>query len=153
MRTDFWILLLVYLVAVAFLCFIPKNKIRIAVVAFLFKQIITFFIGLLVVQLGLIEYPVRSFASINRTSFDYEYFIFPATCAVFNAWYPNRQGILIRLSYYLVFTTVLTIGEIFIEKHTRLIHYIHWDWYISWITILFSFYIVHKLCIWFFEKP
>ncbi|WP_231507700.1 CBO0543 family protein [Bacillus sp. UNC41MFS5] len=68
MKIEWWILLSVYAVATCILFFIPKNKIRLAVVAFLFKQVITFLIGLLVVEFGLIEYPVRSFASVNRTS-------------------------------------------------------------------------------------
>lgn len=151
MKIELWILLSVYIVATGILFFIPKNKIRLAVVAFVFLQVITFFIGLFVVELGLIEYPVRTFASINRTSFDYEYFIFPATCAVFNAWYPNHRRTLIQLGYYIVFSAVLTIGEVIIEKYTHLIKYVHWEWYISWITILISFFIVRIFCVWFFE--
>jgi hypothetical protein len=153
MRIEWWILILVYVVATGLLFFIPKNKIRIAVVAFVFKQVITFLIGLVVVQLGLIEYPVRSFASINRTSFDYEFYFFPVTCAVFNAWYPTHRRALIQLGYYLLFSTVLTVGEVIIERYTDLIHYIHWKWYISFLTIFISFYIVRTFCVWFFSKP
>jgi hypothetical protein len=152
MRIEWWILLSVYAVATGILFFIPKNKIRLAVVAFLFTQVITFLIGLMVVALGLIEYPVRSFASINRTSFDYEYYIFPATCAVFNVRYPIHRRTLIQLGYYIVFSTVLTIGEVIIEKCTELINYTHWEWYISWITIFISFFIVRLFCVWFFSK-
>jgi hypothetical protein len=152
MRIEWWILLSLYAVTTGILFFIPKNKIRLAVVAFLFKQVITFLVGLLVVELGLIEYPIRSFASINRTSFDYEFYFFPVTCAVFNVWYPNHRSPLIQLVYYIVFSTVLTIGEIILEKYTELIHYIHWEWYISWITIFISFFIVRRFCIWFFSK-
>ena len=152
MKIEWWILLSAYTVATGILFFIPKNKIRLAVVAFLFKQVITFLIGLLVVQWGLIEYPVRTFASINRTSFDYEFYIFPATCAVFNVWYPIHQKALIQLGYYILFSTVLTIGEVIIEKYTELIKYIHWEWYTSWITIFLSFFIVRLFCVWFFSK-
>jgi hypothetical protein len=57
MRMEWWLLLSVYVLATGILLFIPKNKIRLAVVAFLFKQEITFLLGLMVVELGLIEYP------------------------------------------------------------------------------------------------
>lgn len=153
MKIEWWVLLLVYAVATGILFFIPKNKFRLAIAAFLFTQVITFLIGLLVVQLGLIEYPVRTFSSINRTSFDYEFYFFPVVCAVFNVWYPNNRRILIQFGYYIVFSTVLTIGEVILEKYTELIHYIHWDWYISWITIFISFFTVRLLCVWFFSKP
>ena len=152
MRIEWWTLLSLYAVATGILFFTPKNKIRLAVVAFLFTQVITFFIGLSVVQLGLLEYPVRTFASINRTSFDYEFYLFPVSCSIFNVWYPNNRGPLIQLGYYTLSSTVLTIGEVIIEKYTELIKYIHWEWYISWITIFISFFLVRKFCVWFFSK-
>ena len=41
--------------------FVPKNKIRHALIPFLFKQVITWFFGLLVVEKKLISYPYRPF--------------------------------------------------------------------------------------------
>ncbi|WP_102275672.1 CBO0543 family protein [Cytobacillus massiliigabonensis] len=152
MRIEWWILLLVNTVATGILFFIPKNKIRLAIVAFLFKQLITFLIGLVVVELGLLEYPVRLFASINRTSFTFEYYAFPVVCAAFNVWYPIGRSTLIQLSYYAGYSSVITIIEIIIEKYTDLIKYIHWDWYTTWITICLSFLISRLFCIWFFAK-
>lgn len=152
MRMEWWLLLSVYVLATGILLFIPKNKIRLAVVAFLFKQVITFLLGLMVVELGLIEYPFRLFASINRTSFTFEYYAFPVICAVFNVRYPNDRSILIQLGYYAAFSSVLTIVEVIIEKYTYLIKYIHWEWYITWVTICISFFISRLFCIWFFGK-
>ncbi|WP_241113721.1 CBO0543 family protein [Neobacillus citreus] len=149
---EWWILISVYAVSTGILFFIPKNKFRLAVVAILFKQVITFLIGLVVVELGLLEYPVRLFPSVNRTSFTYEYFAFPVICAAFNVWYPNNRSTLTQFAYYVGYSTVLTIGEIIIEKYTDLITYIHWAWYISWITICLSFFISRLFCRWFFAK-
>ncbi|MBY0122020.1 CBO0543 family protein [Bacillus sp. S/N-304-OC-R1] len=152
MKIEWWILLFVYVVATGILFLIPKNKIRLAVAVFLFKQVITFLIGLIVVELGLLEYPVRLFASINRTSFTYEYYAFPVTCAIFNVWYPNHRSTLIQVGYYVGFSSVLTIGEVIIEKYTDLIEYIHWEWYISWGTIYLSFFLSRLFCMWFFDQ-
>ncbi|MCS0789879.1 hypothetical protein NX021_17215 [Cytobacillus firmus] len=152
MRIEWWILFMVYMAATAILFFIPKNKIRLAVVAILFKQVITFLIGLAVVELGLLEYPIRLFPSINRTSFTYEYFAFPAICAAFVVWYPNNRSHVIQLIYYAVFTSILTVVEVIIEKHTDLITYIHWEWYITWGSLCLSFYISRLFCNWFFQK-
>ncbi|MED3572917.1 CBO0543 family protein [Cytobacillus praedii] len=153
MRIEWWLLLSVYALSTGILFLIPKNKIRLATVAFLFKQIITFLIGLVVVELGLLEYPVRLFASINRTSFTYEYYAFPVTCAIFTVWYPHNRRTFIKLGYYITFTSILTLGEVIIEKNTDLIKYIYWEWYISWITICLSFYLTRTFCTWFFAKP
>lgn len=152
MRVEWWLLLLVYIIATVILFFIPKSKIRLAVVAFLFKQIITFLIGLVVVEFGLLEYPFRLFSSINRTSFTFEYYAFPISCAVFNARYPENRSILIQVGYYAGYSTILTISEVLFEKYTNLIKYIHWEWYISWVTIYLSFFLTRLFCIWFFTK-
>ncbi|WP_042461980.1 CBO0543 family protein [Neobacillus dielmonensis] len=152
MRIDWWILAGVYVVSTGLLFFIPKNKVRLAIVAFLFKQIITFLIGLVVVELGMITYPVRLFASINRTSFTYEHYAFPVACAIFNVWYPYKRGTFVQLGYYIGFSSVLTIAEVIIEKYTDLIKYIHWEWYLSWITICLSFFLSRLFCVWFFSK-
>lgn len=110
MRIEWWLLLSVYAVATVIVFLISKNNFRLAVVAFLFTQVITFLIGLVVVELGLLKYPVRLFSSINRTSFTYEYYAFPVICAAFNVWYPNNRSILIQLGYYVGFVSVLTIA-------------------------------------------
>lgn len=152
MRMEWWIIISVYIVATGILFFIPKNKFRLAIVAFLFKQFITFLMGLVVVELGLLEYPVRCFPSVNRTSFVYEYYAFPAACAVFNVWYPNDRSTLYRLGYYAGYSSVLTFGEVIIERYTYLIKYIHWEWYTTWFAICISFFVVHLFCVWFFAK-
>mgnify|MGYP001094214658 CR=1 FL=1 len=117
MRMEWWILLSVYVVATGILLCIPRVKRRLAVVGFLFTQVITFAMGLAAVEFGLLEYPIRFFASINRASFTFEYFAFPVVCAAFNVWYPNARSTLIQLGYYVGFSSVLTIAEVIIEKH------------------------------------
>ncbi|EKN63954.1 hypothetical protein P9E76_05515 [Schinkia azotoformans] len=152
MRIEWWILLSVYAVATGIVFFIPKNKLRLAVVAFLFTQIITFLIGLVVVELGLLKYPIRLFTTINRTSFTFEYYAFPVVCSAFNVWYPNDRSALIQLGYYVGVGSLLTLVEVIIEKYTDLIEYIHWEWYITLLTICLSFFVTRLFCVWFFEK-
>jgi hypothetical protein len=152
LRLEWWILISVWVAATGVLFFIPKNKIRLAIVAFLFKQVITFLIGLVVVELGLIEYPVRLFASVNRTSFTYEYYAFPVMCAIFTVWYPNDRSTLTKWGYYVGYTSILTFLEVIIEKYTDLIEYIHWEWYVTWITICMTTFVVRQFCVWFFTK-
>ncbi|MEC1696651.1 hypothetical protein P9E60_14725 [Schinkia azotoformans] len=118
----------------------------------MFNQVITFLIGLMVVEKELLEYPVRLFPSINRTSFTFEYYVFPVICAAFNVWYPNNPSALVQSGYLIGFSTVLTTIEVMLEKYTDLIKYIHWAWYISWITICISLFIVCLFCVWFFAK-
>ena len=68
--SSIWILITLML-----LIFVPKNKLREAIVIFFFKQFLTWIVGLLVVQFGLIEYPVRMFANATKSSFVFGTFL------------------------------------------------------------------------------
>ena len=73
--------------------FVPRNKIREAHTIFFFKQFVTWFFGLLVVEKNLISYPSRLFFKKTiKSSFTFEYFVYPALCVLFNFYYPERRN-------------------------------------------------------------
>lgn len=148
--TSVWIAL-----ALMLLIFVPRDKIRQAIIIFFFKQFLTWILGLTVVHFGLIEYPVRSFAKATMTSFDFEYFFYPAVCVVFNLYYPEGEGWMHEFMYYFYYCSVMTFIEVIVEKYTDILNYIHWTWYITWITLFITFYISHKFFLWYFRlnKP
>ncbi|CAM3832752.1 CBO0543 family protein [Marinicrinis lubricantis] len=151
MRIEWIILCIVWIVTAGLLFTIPKNKRRVALVAFLFKQAITWVIGLAVVQYGFITYPVRLFAEVNHASFTYEFFVYPAICGIFNAFYPNSKSAIYKIVYYSMYCTVLTIPEVWLEKHTELIKYKHWNGYVTWISLFITFFMSRWFCKWFFR--
>jgi len=135
----------------ALLIWIPRKNIRHSIVIFFFKQFMTWILGLVVVELGLITYPVREFEKASHTSFSFEYFIYPAICVLFNLYYPREKSLPHRIGWFLLFPTWMTALEVMIEHYTQLINYIHWAWYWTWlslfITFVFSFLFYH----WFFK--
>jgi hypothetical protein len=139
------------LTASMLIIYIPRDKIREAQVIFFFKQTMTWIIGLLVVELRLIEYPVEIFKYATKASFTFEYFIYPSLCAVFNLHYPNGKSLTRKLLYYSYYCTGMTVVEVLCERYTNIIKYIHWSWYITWITLLFTFYTSRKYYVWFFR--
>jgi hypothetical protein len=145
------ILLSVWVITIGLIFIIPRDKKRLAIVAFLFKQFITWFTGLVVVEYKLLSYPIRLFAEVNRASFTYEYFVYPLICGIFNVFYPNDRSKLYKFGYYFAYCTVLTIPEIFIEKYTNLIVYLQWSWYWTWITLFITFMMSRGFCVWFFK--
>lgn len=139
--------------AVMLIVFVPKSKIREAQVIFFFKQLITWSVGLSVVQYGLIEYPYRLFFSdASKTSFCFEYFIYPSICVVFNLHYPADKSQLRQFLYYSYFCTAITVFEVLCERYTNVISYIHWTWYLTWITLFITFFASRKFYVWFFRK-
>lgn len=131
--------------------FIPKNKLREAIAIFFFKQFLTWIIGLTVVQFGLIEYPVRLFANATKSSFSFEYFFYPSICVIFNLHYPERKGRLREFMHFFYFCSIMTFFEVLAEKYTNILEYIHWTWYITWITLYITFYLSRKFYIWYFR--
>ncbi len=141
-----WILTIISLIL-----FIPKNKFREAQVIFFFKQLMTWLLGLTVAQYRLIEYPVREFAYATKTSFSFEYFIYPSICVVFNLHYPEGKSHTRQFMHYFYFCTGMTILEVLCEKYTDILKYIHWSWYSTWITLFITFYLSRQYYIWFFR--
>jgi hypothetical protein len=152
MNKDYVLLALEWILATGLLIrFIPKNKIREAFVAFSFKQTLTWVLGLAVVELRLIEYPVRLFPYANKTSFTFEYYTYPALCAIFNVNFPEDKGSFGKFMYYCYYCSVITILEVITERYTNILKYIHWTWYVTWITLFITFYITRRFYVWFYK--
>ena len=132
--------------------FIPKSKIIEAHVAYLFAQVVTWPMGLIVAEYTLIEYPIRLFHYANKAQFIFEFFLFPSICTLFVVNYPEKKNVFGRFMYYFYYCTFLTIIEIFEERYTNVLKYIHWTWYVSWITMFIMFYIVRKYNKWFLRN-
>jgi hypothetical protein len=151
MKVEWTILVAVWIATFSLFFFIPRKNFRLAQVAILFKQVITWLIGLVVVELGWIEYPVRCFASVNRSSFTFEFLAYPVICGLFNARYPENRSLFFKLLYYGSFCTAITVVEVLIEIYTNLIKYIHWSWYWTWVTLFITFFMSRTFCKWFFS--
>ncbi|MCT8137840.1 hypothetical protein H1D32_08770 [Anaerobacillus sp. CMMVII] len=152
MSKDKGILLICWIVAIGLLfSLIPRQKLRNAVLAFLYKQVITWLFGLFVVEKGLIKYPVREFRKAYKGSFSFEYFLYPTLCAIYNLYYPEHRSKLIKFLYLNLHAGVITLTEFFIERYTNLIKYVKWKWYWSYLTMGISYYSSRLFYRWFFR--
>ena len=133
--------------------FVPRNRIREAHVTFLFKQAVTGLFGLLVVEKNLISYPYRLFFKKTiKSSFTFEYFVYPALCSLFNLYYPEKRNSVIKLLYYFFHSSIITVFEAFAVKYTNLIKYKKWTWYWSLITMWLTYYISRIYYRWLFKE-
>lgn len=133
------------------LVLIPKKRLNEASVIFVYQQLITWSLGLIVAELNWIEYPVREFASVNRTSFTFEFWVYPVISVFYVLYYPVHKSVWKRILYTAMITTVLIISEVLFEKFTNLIKYIHWEWYVSWISVYATLYVAQRFHRWFFK--
>jgi hypothetical protein len=150
---DYTILGLIWVGTIGLLFkYIPKNKIRHGILAFLYKQILTWLFGLIVVEKGLIKYPVRIFKKANKSSFSFEYFIYPSLCAIFNVNYPENKNKFIKFLYYIFHSGFITIFEILSVKYTNLIKYVKWKWYLTLVTVGLSYFTSRLFYRWFYKE-
>jgi hypothetical protein len=141
------------IMALLLIKFVPKSRIREAQVSFLFKQLITWLFGLLVVEKKLISYPKRLFFKKTiKSSFTFEYFVYPALCVLFNLYYPVRKNSLIKMLYLFSHSAIITVFEIILLKYTNLIKYKKWTWYWSLLTMSFTNYLSQIYFRWFFKE-
>jgi hypothetical protein len=155
MNLERWILIGVIIVTIlAIITLIPRKKAREAWVLSLFLQVITWPAGLFVVEKGWIEYPIQLVEGANqynRTSFTFEFFIFPVLAITFSLYFPKvkRLGAFV---YYVCFTGFFTIVEALLETTTRLVEYHEWTWYWTFITVIVALFLNHHYYLWFKQK-
>lgn len=149
------------IISIAWLiCFISlwlttKQKYRQASFILILSQLPAWIFGLIFVEVGLIEYPVRELHKANATSFSFEYLVLPTLCTYFNLYFPENKSYCKKIIYYITFLTPFTLIEYFTEKYTLIIRYIHWEWYTTFITMGVFIYFIRSVYKWFFklDKP
>lgn len=151
MEVDYTLLYILYACTIISLVYIPRNKLIEASIIFLFQQSITWGLGIIIVGLHLVEYPVRELAKVNGTSFLYEFLLYPVISIFFCLYYPKTSTKWKRFIYIFVFCTGLTVLEVLFEKYTHLIKYIHWKWYYTWISDFGTLFLVWIFYKWYFK--
>lgn len=87
--------------------YIPKEKIRIALVAFVTFQATTWFLFILLVEIGYVASPVREFVKATRTAFIPAYFFNPMIFTLYIILFPKKSNFLLKLSHYLIFVSII----------------------------------------------
>lgn len=70
--------------------------------------------------------------------------------ALFNLHFPEKGTYITKTLYTLTFPSILTISEVLLEKYTDNIEYMKWNWFWSWLTLLFTLHTSYKYYQWFF---
>jgi len=132
--------------------FIPRKKLDKAALIFLTTQFFTWILGLIVVQYGWLEYPVREFSKANATSFLFEFLILPIISIFFILNYPIHKTLEVRILYFFTIISVFTLIEFLIERNTMIIKYHSWKWYWTWISMSLVIYMVMVIYRWFYKQ-
>ncbi|MEK4972250.1 CBO0543 family protein [Niallia sp. FSL R7-0648] len=153
MNMERWILVGIIVISIlAIFLLVPKQKTREAWVIFLSLQIITWPAGLLAVEWNMIDYPVQLFSSankFNRSSFTFEFFLFPVTAIMFSLYFPKKLKKTGKFFYYFLFAGFFTCLEVVIERYTELVDYLSWHGSYTLLSVMVTLYINHTYYSWF----
>ncbi|HMM19206.1 MAG TPA: CBO0543 family protein [Selenomonadales bacterium] len=136
---DQWIMLSSAVVALILLIFaVDWSHFRDWVVILLFKSLLDFIWGSPVVELKLIEYPVRLLPHYYDTAILFELWVFPVLCVLYNQ-VTRKRGLGAILLFAILFSAGITAIEYILERYTALIHYLDWTWFTSFYTLTITF--------------
>ncbi|MGG4470770.1 CBO0543 family protein [Paenibacillus alvei] len=154
MDFEGYILIVFFIICIVTLVkFVPKKKRRDACVVFLFIQVIVLPVGLIAVQLGLIEYSnLLQINGVVNPTFSFEFIFFPITATLFSLYIPSGRDLWHSLFYYIAFSSFFTIVEVVLENKTKLIVYHEWKWYWTFFLVILFLFINQKFYNWFKKR-
>lgn len=132
---------------IGFILFIPRKDWRKGFLAFLVFQAIIWLCDMPSFKFDLLRAPVREFPKATDLPLTIDYFFYPVLFSIFYV-HRRRKG---RWTYFFVWTTLLSILDIVIERYTDLLEYEFLKWYGMWVYIVFLFYVSQICCNWFFK--
>jgi hypothetical protein len=141
-RVILWLLLII---GIGLLCFsLRKPPTKDLIIIFLMTSFFSIFLGVLVVEEKMLEYPISFLSNYFSSSLLYEYLLLPVVCIYFyQATYFSRYpSIILKCALY---TSVLTIIEVLLERYTDLIEYYTWTWKHTFISNFFLMMFVRIL--------
>ncbi|WP_207644284.1 CBO0543 family protein [Desulfolucanica intricata] len=108
------------------------------IVIYLFKALLDMIAGSLVIEMKLIEYPVRLLPNYFQTSLFFELCAFPTLCILYNQ-VTKERGLWPIIYYAVLFSAGMTLVEYPLELYTDLIEYINWSWFTTLYTLTGTF--------------
>ncbi|QKY68803.1 CBO0543 family protein [Lentibacillus sp. CBA3610] len=111
---------------------LKKPPLRSWLLCLLTAAFFTTFLGDLVVKYNLLSYPVQLLPKF-QSSVLYEYLLLPLMCVFFYQT-SYHKNVLNWCWQALVYSSVLTAGEVLLQQNTDLVHYINWSWFHSLLS-------------------
>ncbi|RAU91987.1 CBO0543 family protein [Paenibacillus sp. YN15] len=144
------------LVAFWLICFaigmflVPRNRLKEGCILFLSAQVITWPVGLLLVELGLITHPVREFPIATRANFTLNYLLYPMVSMAVLLYYPTFAPKWKRAVYQVVTVGGLSGLMQLVDAYTDLIHHVKFNWLLSFLIMLFALNATRTYTAWYF---
>lgn len=118
--------------------------------ALLVTQAVTRPLGILLVNFGLIEYPVRLYPKAVDSAFLHGFILNPTIFVIYYLLYPKQSGLVWKWGYTFLVSAIPVLVEVAENKYTDLVNYQRWSGYISWMLAIIFYYLMRKYADWYF---
>lgn len=120
-----------------------KPPIKDWLLAFFITGYFALILGVMVVESGMLSYPVTIFPYFDSSPL-FELVLFPVLSLHYyqTTYHYSFKGYLLKGFMY---TSILTITEVLLEKFTDLVQYNTWKWYYTFISVYVFFVIIRCL--------
>ena len=141
-KTILW--LLVFIGIGLFVYSLRKSPVKEWLLFFLLTGYFSSVIGVIVVEEGLLTYPVNLFNRHFDSSLTYEYVLFPVL-GIYYYQSTFRSGWIGYFVKAAIYSAIITIMEFFLEKYTDLIHYENWSWMYTFVSTMLLLVIIRVI--------
>ncbi|MBN8210596.1 hypothetical protein JI666_17715 [Bacillus sp. NTK071] len=141
-KTMLWMLAAVGICLLLFN--LRKRPFKDRLIVFLITSYYSSILGIMVVEEGMLSYPVNLFNNHFRSSLTYEYILFPLLGIYYyqTTSYSTWKGI---VGWSALYSMGITVIELALEKYTGFIKYESWTWTYTFISTFIFFIIVRYL--------
>lgn len=156
MTLERGVLVAAWLISFAIVLFlVPRNRLKEGCILFLSAQVITWPVGLLLVELGFMAHPVREFSVATRSNFTFNYLFYPIISMLANLYYPVDGSKWKQAGYQIAAVGGLSGLMQLVRIYTSLIDHVKFNWLLSFLLMLFAFNATRKYTTWYFRglKP
>jgi hypothetical protein len=131
--------------------FVDRRQLRKAVMSFLIMQMLTWSVGLFLVERRFSEYPVRLFAAATRQNFVSGYFIYPSLSVLYIQFFPEN-GRMKQFIYTAGYAAAITFWDYTMSAYTDLSNHYRWNPVHQFVLSFAVLLICRWLVAWIFKR-
>jgi len=118
---------------------------------YLFSSQINTVLDMIVVNRGMLDFPIRLFREVSNISITFDYVLFPILHCFYYQW-SYRFGLRKALGLGVLLTSALTVAELGLERYTALAEYYEWNWMYSFASVLATLLLSRTTVRWWFRE-
>jgi hypothetical protein len=156
MKIEYFIYIAIAVLSILSVPYIPKEKIKKALLSLLTFQTSTWFTSIMLVERNKITYPIREFTKATSVNFIPQFIFYPTIFMWFILLFPHNKNLAFKILHYMTFVSIMVWFIYFAAKYTNINKYTtSLDYYFvsqAYFRNFIQYAICHLYTSWFFKE-